>query len=589
MSKLRDAIFERSLLGLGLRRVFRDLCRSDRSLWDEVTGGADRTLSEHLVVDLGKRDASYFQWARSHLEEVNKSAEERHEHIVRKTLALVGWFSVVFAGLSIPNRVFQSPSALATPWMPIAAVLWCIALVMFIWSLFAACRVLWRVVLLEDTPAWLAADQFDTEIALCKERVLELMERIPQNTDSIAVKTILYQGAVWSFFVSALFAVASLLVSGVGALAGTQNVNGNQSGPSAAAGITGTSPSAQAGVSMGIELSHLWTVAGVLIGLQLAAFARRIEREVTVGDRADVTWLPPADLLNLTAMLVALVGVFVLPIAGLAPPNLPAAALGLSILLFAGYPFALAGHYDLFTRTRRRPRYVTPQETIVIVITVILCAAYLVWSPLVVTGGAAVLSPQSGELHSPMTWADSTLAKFFRFDTAIDVPGILIGFVLGVVSPYVVDRLWRPRVRAVAFVRDAGFNLGPLYKLRFTLRGRSVPGFCCLRIEWSGGSVFAKWDEAPNPLAGDDPNRFRPELVPATFFQPLFLRRQYTVPILIEREGRVEVFSGWWFGRPVGYGPDPAVARGETIRLTLLGGGFEWSRDFTVDQVLRAS
>ena len=181
------------------------------------------------------------------------------------------------------------------------------------------------------------------------------------------------------------------------------------------------------------------------------------------------------------------------------------------------------------------------------------------------------------------------LTKFFKFEMPIDVGGIIVGFVLGVIAPYVVDWLWRPRVRDVGFVRDANFNLGTLYKLRFTLKGRAVPGMCCLRIEWRGRFVFAKWDEAPNPLEGDDLRRFRPELVPATFYQPLFLRRRYLVPVMIEREGRREVFSGWWFGREMGYGPDPAISERDTVRLTLLGGGFEWTRDFRLDEILRAS
>ncbi|MCE8429421.1 MAG: hypothetical protein J5U19_13650 [Candidatus Methanoperedens sp.] len=53
-------------------------------------------------------------------------------------------------------------------------------------------------------------------------------------------------------------------------------------------------------------------------------------------------------------MIVALMGIFVLPIAGFENPELPGLELGLSIILFAGYLFALAGHYDLYTRGGKR-------------------------------------------------------------------------------------------------------------------------------------------------------------------------------------------------------------------------------------------
>lgn len=50
---------------------------------------------------------------------------------------------------------------------------------------------------------------------------------------------------------------------------------------------------------MNIQLTDIWTVAGVLLGFQVTSFAWRVSREVDVGQVRDLTWLPPADILNL--------------------------------------------------------------------------------------------------------------------------------------------------------------------------------------------------------------------------------------------------------------------------------------------------
>jgi hypothetical protein len=128
---------------------------------------------------------------------------------------------------------------------------------------------------------------------------------------------------------------------------------------------------------MTIGISDVWEVAARVISVQIAAFAWRVSREVGESDVGDITWLPPADILNLAAMVVAFLGVFLFPILGIGPPRLPELALGLSIVLFVGYPFALAGHYELYTRGPRTYGPAPRQERIAIVVTVLLAAAYL--------------------------------------------------------------------------------------------------------------------------------------------------------------------------------------------------------------------
>jgi hypothetical protein len=176
----------------------------------------------------------------------------------------------------------------------------------------------------------------------------------------------------------------------------------------------------------------------------------------------------------------------------------------------------------------------------------------------------------------------------------IDVIDLLIGFILGiiasVIATYWVTWLWRPKVKDGGFKKE-DFNLGgKLFKLQFTLKGRSAPGTCCLEIRWQKNKVlnkvFAKWDETPNPSTDDTPNGFQPSMVPATYYQPLIPGRGYAVPILIEQDGGYEIYSGWWWGKNKGYGPDPKVTKGTVITITLTGNSLNWSRVLTVGDIL---
>ena len=62
------------------------------------------------------------------------------------------------------------------------------------------------------------------------------------------------------------------------------------------------------------DFGELWSVAGVLVGFQVAALTLRVNREIDVGSSGDRTWLPVADCVNLLSLSVTLIGVFVLPV-----------------------------------------------------------------------------------------------------------------------------------------------------------------------------------------------------------------------------------------------------------------------------------
>ncbi|MBA2810897.1 hypothetical protein E0500_026735 [Streptomyces sp. KM273126] len=74
-----------------------------------------------------------------------------------------------------------------------------------------------------------------------------------------------------------------------------------------------------------------------------------------------------------------------LPILGISGAAVALKAFGLSVLLLVGYPFALAGHYDMFNpRTGRtltsdgKLTYCPPQERNVLYVVAVAVVAYIV-------------------------------------------------------------------------------------------------------------------------------------------------------------------------------------------------------------------
>jgi hypothetical protein len=126
------------------------------------------------------------------------------------------------------------------------------------------------------------------------------------------------------------------------------------------------------------QIGELWTAAGVLLGFQVTAFLMRLSREIAVGDKGMVTWAPPSDVLNLGSMVVTTIGVFILPMFGWVSVDTGARLFGSALLLFVGYPFALAGHYDMYNRKSRTGDYCTRQEKVAVAIIVAIVLLYCV-------------------------------------------------------------------------------------------------------------------------------------------------------------------------------------------------------------------
>jgi hypothetical protein len=133
---------------------------------------------------------------------------------------------------------------------------------------------------------------------------------------------------------------------------------------------------------MTIDLTSIWASAGILLGFQLTSFSWRVAREldVTKNNLAERKWLPPGDFVNLLSMVISVIGVLILPLLGFVDANTVRYIFGLSLLLFAGYPFTLIGHYEMYTPlSKNKPSlsYFPRQEKITIVIIFLLALFYL--------------------------------------------------------------------------------------------------------------------------------------------------------------------------------------------------------------------
>jgi len=132
--------------------------------------------------------------------------------------------------------------------------------------------------------------------------------------------------------------------------------------------------------SASLNLADVWISASVIIGFSSTAFAYRIQRELGVDEQGDETWFPLADRLNLTALVVIIGGVFLLPAIGLPDSTAFAQeALGLGLLLFAGYPFAVVAHYGFHRKRENREVTSTSRdERVVVCVVALLALAYVI-------------------------------------------------------------------------------------------------------------------------------------------------------------------------------------------------------------------
>ena len=132
-----------------------------------------------------------------------------------------------------------------------------------------------------------------------------------------------------------------------------------------------------------MDLSAFLSAGGILLGFQVTSLGWRITEEAKVARNGDITWLPPADYLNMLAMAITSSGIFVLPAIGIDNIEIIRFMFGLGAILYVGHSISLVGHYELFNhKTKRTFSYFPFQEIIAVSLTLIASVLYIVmaWS-----------------------------------------------------------------------------------------------------------------------------------------------------------------------------------------------------------------
>lgn len=130
-----------------------------------------------------------------------------------------------------------------------------------------------------------------------------------------------------------------------------------------------------------IALKDIWLASGIIVGFQVTFFLWRLSREARMRERKYPTWFPPSDVLNLVSMAIFVIGVFILPATTSISPYVVKRCFATAALLFLGYPFALAGHYELYTPGEKgKQPYCTIQEWVVIEIIATLVLMYVIFA-----------------------------------------------------------------------------------------------------------------------------------------------------------------------------------------------------------------
>lgn len=159
----------------------------------------------------------------------------------------------------------------------------------------------------------------------------------------------------------------------------------------------------------------------------------------------------------------------------------------------------------------------------------------------------------------------------------IDWPNLITGALIGWILGFSLDRIiiWSRKVKVIFTGAElTQTNFGNLYKITFSLKGHENPGKCSCEISVGSATTFAKWDETPNPLVNDNLAEFAAEKVPDTFYQHLYIGKEYKVPIVIQDNQQHYIFDGWWFGKEKGYYSKPPLSENDEIKIVIRGESF---------------
>lgn len=130
-----------------------------------------------------------------------------------------------------------------------------------------------------------------------------------------------------------------------------------------------------------MDAGTLANVASIIGSFGAAMLYFRLQRELYMREKGEVSWLAAADWLLIASTLLSLLGV-VVPLASGSSTRIPTALAGTAAILISGYIFAILAHYRIVFGQRRDGSRENPEpiEALFIGITSVAAVGYMVWS-----------------------------------------------------------------------------------------------------------------------------------------------------------------------------------------------------------------
>lgn len=130
-----------------------------------------------------------------------------------------------------------------------------------------------------------------------------------------------------------------------------------------------------------MDAGTLANVASIIGSFGAAMLYFRLQRELYMREKGEISWLAAADWLLIASTLLSLLGV-VVPLASGASTRIPATLAGTAAILVSGYIFAILAHYRIVFGQHRAGSRENPEpiEALFIGITIAGAVGYMAWS-----------------------------------------------------------------------------------------------------------------------------------------------------------------------------------------------------------------
>ncbi|MEA5595748.1 MAG: hypothetical protein HC815_39815 [Richelia sp. RM1_1_1] len=133
-----------------------------------------------------------------------------------------------------------------------------------------------------------------------------------------------------------------------------------------------------------MDTSALLTVASIISGFGITIFTFRLQREIQVMERNSQVWIPWADYLVITAVMVSLL-IGILPIVVVSSPpkfiyQIANGACAASIVMLAGYVPGILAHYRFILAKNTRSARQNPEPSERWIVIMFLCFAFIAFT-----------------------------------------------------------------------------------------------------------------------------------------------------------------------------------------------------------------